>query len=560
MTENMVFAFPNFADADYYAPVLSGGDWEAALPLANLQDRLLSLVARSADAERASTRFHLDMKAIRDVRLFSVHNYNLGRSARVRFRAAQQAAFSGVVLAAAADEGDDTISVARPGGRAMLRAGDTFVLNGTVHTVTGDGAGVGGNLIPYSEDFTSDTWDAGPSATVTADAGEAPDGTQTASFWQEDTSEDNRRLNCDLDYLGLAGVAVTTSLFEEEAGRVLAIEHDWFFGGLAVVAFDLAAGAAVVTQQDDTVVIVDSGVADIGDGRYRVWLTTRCTDATQVLRAANLYMRPDAATEIYTGDGTSGLYLWGWQVEAGRLGAYVRSGDTPAAELTTGDIEVTPAVSADVPAGTALTALCGDFLSAAPSLDSGWLEPWPVIYEWYLPWESPSFWDGRGTEEERQGYPKNFHYLHPGAALARYALVEFDDADNPDGFVQLGRVFVARALQPSKNFTYDTELGWQDDSGVKQTLGGAEFYDERAPYRTLAGKIEHLPKDEALQDFYEMHRKLGKTKQVYVILDPAETTHRHRLGMLATFRDLQRMPVTSYGRYTTFFNLKEVIA
>ena len=131
---------------------------------------------------------------------------------------------------------------------------------------------------------------------------------------------------------------------------------------------------------------------------------------------------------------------------------------------------------------------------------------------------------------------------------------------NADGYVELGRLFIAGAVQPSCNFTYDTELGWQDDSGVQATRGGAEFYDERTPYRVIAGKIEHLPKDEALQDFYEMHRKLGRTGQVYVVLEPEETTHLQRLAMLATFRDLQRLPVTSYRRYTAFFTLKEVIA
>ena len=97
---NILLGVQNFADTGYYEPLLSGGDWLAALPLANAQDKVFSKVARSADADTGSTRFHADLAVERDVRLLAVCNHNLGRSARARFRGSKRSAWSGVTLAA----------------------------------------------------------------------------------------------------------------------------------------------------------------------------------------------------------------------------------------------------------------------------------------------------------------------------------------------------------------------------------------------------------------------------------------------------------------------------
>src|SRR4051812_28130593 len=127
---NLVFAFPNFADAGYYEPVLSGGSWEEDLPLANLQDPVLSLAARSADDANASTRINADLLVPRDVRLVSLHAYNFGRAAQVRCRASGKIAWSGVRLAASAAGAATSLSVERPAGSAMIRPGDSFTLTG----------------------------------------------------------------------------------------------------------------------------------------------------------------------------------------------------------------------------------------------------------------------------------------------------------------------------------------------------------------------------------------------------------------------------------------------
>ena len=85
-----MLGFPNRADA----AVLSGGSWQATLPLGNLQDRTLGLVARSANVLVGSTSFDLDLALPKDVRVLGLINHNLALQAQVRIRAAAVADFS----------------------------------------------------------------------------------------------------------------------------------------------------------------------------------------------------------------------------------------------------------------------------------------------------------------------------------------------------------------------------------------------------------------------------------------------------------------------------------
>lgn len=54
---NPVFIFENFADTG----ILSGGSWETTLPLDNMQDPDIQVVARSTDATLTSTKFSIDL-------------------------------------------------------------------------------------------------------------------------------------------------------------------------------------------------------------------------------------------------------------------------------------------------------------------------------------------------------------------------------------------------------------------------------------------------------------------------------------------------------------------
>ena len=118
---NCLFAYPNLADG----ATLSGGSWEASLPLTNLQDARLAKLARSTDDAKASTLVNVDLTESRVLRVVSVLSHNMSLAALIRVRFGDDSAF-------ASDNFDsgwvDAYPVIYPGG--VLSFGDSGWFDG----------------------------------------------------------------------------------------------------------------------------------------------------------------------------------------------------------------------------------------------------------------------------------------------------------------------------------------------------------------------------------------------------------------------------------------------
>ena len=87
---NVLFCYPNLTDDG----TLSGGSWEASLPLTNLQDARHAKKARSTDDAAASTLVNVDLGADRYVRAVGIISHNLTlATATVRVRLGNDSAF-----------------------------------------------------------------------------------------------------------------------------------------------------------------------------------------------------------------------------------------------------------------------------------------------------------------------------------------------------------------------------------------------------------------------------------------------------------------------------------
>lgn len=78
----LVLLYENFADSGIY----SGGSWLAALPLTNMQDDDIALVARSSNATTAATKFTVNLGRVRavDAVAFGPANLSPGSTWRAR--------------------------------------------------------------------------------------------------------------------------------------------------------------------------------------------------------------------------------------------------------------------------------------------------------------------------------------------------------------------------------------------------------------------------------------------------------------------------------------------
>ena len=172
------------------------------------------------------------------------------------------------------------------------------------------------NLLLRSEEFDNATW-ARDSTVVTANQNTAPNGTLTADKVAEDTSANFHAIS---QYVGgfASGAVATLSIYAKAAGRTrFRIQTD-ASGGSGTADFDLS----TVASTSGTGVFTAGSIQAVGDGWYRC--SVRCTTSGAGSIGLKVLLAATSYGTSYTGDGTSGIYLWGAQLEqSSTVGEYI---------------------------------------------------------------------------------------------------------------------------------------------------------------------------------------------------------------------------------------------
>ena len=150
------------------------------------------------------------------------------------------------------------------------------------------------NLFTYSEQFDNAAWTKN-AATISANSIAAPNGTLTADKLVEDTTNDAHYL----DIRPTVNNSInTSSIYVKAAGRTKFQLREGSNGDL--VTFDLSNPSGNITS--------------VGNGWFRVWLSTTPAATTFIFQ---LRLLDNSGNLVYTGNGTSGLYVWGAQLVSG---------------------------------------------------------------------------------------------------------------------------------------------------------------------------------------------------------------------------------------------------
>lgn len=162
------------------------------------------------------------------------------------------------------------------------------------------------NLLQYSEMLSNAAWTK-TAASVTANTTTAPDGTLTAdSFIEDNTTAAHQTIQTSLSS---AGGVYTSSIYLKPNGR------SWAFINITAAAnygawFDVQNGVVGTIQANITTATITS----VGNGWYRCTLTAN-TGALNPRISLNLSTGNNVSS--YTGNGTSGIFIWGAQLVEG---------------------------------------------------------------------------------------------------------------------------------------------------------------------------------------------------------------------------------------------------
>ena len=183
------------------------------------------------------------------------------------------------------------------------------------------------NLLARSAQFGDAAWTK-QNATVTADAGAAPDGSMEADMLAESATTGIHQITQSASVA--EGAAVTLSLFVKPAGRTRLALVLSSGGDFAQGSFDLVAGTAG-TAQGGAGTAISARLVPLTGGWARCMLTGSISGETSYLAACRL-LNPGGS---YTGDGASGLLLWGAQAEEGPdASSYIPTAGAPATRAT----------------------------------------------------------------------------------------------------------------------------------------------------------------------------------------------------------------------------------
>ena len=158
------------------------------------------------------------------------------------------------------------------------------------------------NLLPYSEQFDNVTWS--KSGTLTSNVTTAPDGTNTADKVVEAVTNQQHLIVNTIGTVSI-GSTYTFSLYAKLADtrNVFITCH-----GETYYAFNLSTGALISGTASNAT------TTQLSNGWWRFTATFVKTNVT-----GNFYIGTWNTASSYTGDGTSGIYIWGAQVETGSV-------------------------------------------------------------------------------------------------------------------------------------------------------------------------------------------------------------------------------------------------
>lgn len=197
---------------------------------------------------------------------------------------------------------------------------------------------------------------------------------------------------------------------------------------------------------------------------------------------------------------------------------------------------------------------------ATPTYDSGWIDVWPtgMIPQDLLNWEDDNFWLGTLSANSRAGYQSPFIHVPSAPQSYRYWRVEVDDTTNSDGYVQIGRLFMAATWTPTINYNYGAELVYKDTTPIETSLSGAEYFDVRGRVREFSFTLEGLTNTEAYDIVLQLQRVAGISGEILQIPDQDDTTRIPARAYVGRLVDLQPINNNTPDRFKVQLKVREL--
>jgi hypothetical protein len=103
----------------------------------------------------------------------------------------------------------------------------------------------------------------------------------------------------------------------------------------------------------------------------------------------------------------------------------------------------------------------------------------------------------------------------------RFWKIHLVDAENPDGYLEIGRMFLGPVFRPTRNFASDfITRPFSDPSSKEDSMGQVTHSDEKQKFSQIQLDFQGLEPSEAQAGFAHMQNVVGLTRDFFVCLEP----------------------------------------
>ena len=168
------------------------------------------------------------------------------------------------------------------------------------------------NFLIYSDQLDNPAW-VTTATSVTANQALSPDGIVSGDKLIEDSTLSNHFITTN-SFTPVNATTYTFSVFVKAAERSYAFVG---FNAASTPATFVSVNLSAGTIATATGTPVNSSITNAGNGWYRVSVSVTSVATTAAKCEVRISTDGVWANRSYTGDGTSGIYVWGAQIEAG---------------------------------------------------------------------------------------------------------------------------------------------------------------------------------------------------------------------------------------------------
>lgn len=146
------------------------------------------------------------------------------------------------------------------------------------------------------------------------------------------------------------------------------------------------------------------------------------------------------------------------------------------------------------------------------------------------------------------------------SATQTYRYVFLDILDTGAAYIDIGRLYVSKAFQPTTNMDYGLAHATNDLSRKARTVSGEVIPKEQTKWRSAEFTLGFLSKNEMKGQIAVIEQLRGRTKDVLFIPDPDEKDFLQYDAIYGNMESMQPRVAFQYSLFTKAFRIEEIPA